>query len=569
MLGNTFLAKGDTERVSEIGIQMMEIAKESGDNLQISNALMLTARNFSLQGKFREGIEQIKQNLSILGESGFLFGQALPYLLLVIWSFNEGDLESTDRYLKKLGGIANQQGEILDTMFHFAKAYTLRLSDRRQDRIEAEYLFRSVIEKGSPELILQTIPRLCTLLLSEFKRYEDNEILEDVNKYINDLMQYAEEQRSYMYLTWSFLLQAKMKLIGNNFDEARRLLSQAQQNAEWHGLSYLAQNVSKEHDELLKKEDNWKDMIRNDAPISERIEMANIDVVMDQISDVKLLNPAKMEIEQPVLLSVLNKDGKMILSNSFSADTAIDKMVISNFISASNRMFSDSLDRARFGDYTILMGTVNQFSVCYVFNGQSYSAGQKLTNFTEALKESRVIMDLLSDSKSTNGMITIADKPDLEELIVESFVSDPKKFQLPFKAYKGDKSFLFISYSHSDKLQVFPIIDYLNKSGFNIWYDEGISVSEDWKKSIVNNLNRCAGFVVFITPHIIDSMYVRREISFALDKNKKFFAIYLKDTQLPDDLAFEISGIQSMKKYVMQEDEFYKKMIEVLKPVLD
>jgi hypothetical protein len=42
---------------------------------------------------------------------------------------------------------------------------------------------------------------------------------------------------------------------------------------------------------------------------------------------------------------------------------------------------------------------------------------------------------------------------------------------------------------------------------------------------------------------------VRREISFALDKNKKFYAVYLKDTQLPDELAFEMSGIQFMKKY--------------------
>ena len=92
-------------------------------------------------------------------------------------------------------------------------------------------------------------------------------------------------------------------------------------------------------------------------------------------------------------------------------------------------------------------------------------------------------------------------------------------------------------------------MDYLNRLGFNIWYDEGISVSEEWMKSIVENINRCTVFLVFITPHIIDSKFVRREISYAIERDKPFYAVYLKDTKLPDDLDFEISGIQSMGQY--------------------
>ena len=148
-----------------------------------------------------------------------------------------------------------------------------------------------------------------------------------------------------------------------------------------------------------------------------------------------------------------------------------------------------------------------------------------------------------------------------------SFLGDPTKFHIPFKAYKGDEPFLFISYAHTDKLQVYPIIDYLDKSGFNVWYDEGISASEEWMKSIVENINKCTAFLVFITPHIIDSRFVRREISYALNKNKQFFSVYLKDTKLPDELDFEISRIQSMKKYTMPDSEFFTKLEEVLSPV--
>ena len=177
-------------------------------------------------------------------------------------------------------------------------------------------------------------------------------------------------------------------------------------------------------------------------------------------------------------------------------------------------------------------------------------------------------MEILEKSIRTGQQINVKEQPDLEELITECFLADPRNMQLPFKAYKGNNPFLFASYVHSDKLHVYPIIDHLHKSGFNVWYDEGISPSEDWKKSIVDNIEKCSAFVVFITPNIVNSKYVRREISYALSKDKSFYSIYLKDTKLPGELEFEISGIQSMKKYSMSDSDFYEKIKEVLSPTL-
>jgi hypothetical protein len=85
----------------------------------------------------------------------------------------------------------------------------------------------------------------------------------------------------------------------------------------------------------------------------------------------------------------------------------------------------------------------------------------------------------------------------------------------------------------------------------------------------VENLERCSAFLVFITPHIIDSEYVRKEISFALKKKKPFFSIYLKETELPSELEFEIGNIQFMKKFLIPETEFYNKLNRMLEPVLN
>jgi len=269
-----------------------------------------------------------------------------------------------------------------------------------------------------------------------------------------------------------------------------------------------------------------------------------------------------------VCIAVFSKTGYPVFSHKISEDMEFDDRKIGSIISLSGEMYSHSLDRLKLGEFTVLLHEIDSFSLCYVFKGQSYSAGQKLSNFTEAVKENKTIIEVLNTAIRAGQQIKLSDNPDLEELITNSFMADPKQFQLPFKAYKGDKPFLFVSYAHSDKLQVYPIMDYLHKSGFNVWYDEGISVSEDWKKSIVKNIEDCSAFLVFITPHIIDSDYVRKEISFALSQKKPFYSVYLKDTKLPNELLFDIGGIQSMKKYTMPDSEFYDKIKEVLSPVL-
>ena len=165
-------------------------------------------------------------------------------------------------------------------------------------------------------------------------------------------------------------------------------------------------------------------------------------------------------------------------------------------------------------------------------------------------------------------ILGIKEIPLIEDLITESFLSDPQTFQVPFKAYEGDKPFLFVSYAHVNKLHVYPIIDYLNKTGINIWYDEGIPISENWKKVIVENIEKCKAFLVFITPQILNSDYVQKEINFALKRQKPFFPVYLKETKLPGELEFEISDLQHLNKYLMPESEFYNKLQKELSSLL-
>jgi Leucine-rich repeat (LRR) protein len=129
----------------------------------------------------------------------------------------------------------------------------------------------------------------------------------------------------------------------------------------------------------------------------------------------------------------------------------------------------------------------------------------------------------------------------------------------PFDAYKGDKPYIFISYSHKDSAAVFSIIVKFYEKGYPIWYDEGIEPGKKWTSEIAAALASCALFIVFISPRSIASVNVGNEIDFALTKNLPVLAIHLKETALPDELQLQIGPKQAIMKYKIPEDSFYTK----------
>jgi tetratricopeptide (TPR) repeat protein len=528
-------------------------------------------RIFRIRGDYSRAAEFLEKNIKIQESAGFLLGIEWPSVYLLMVYVDDCKNDKAETILNRIKDIADKKNEeFWEAYNNFCTAYVLKEGGRLKDRVEAERLFKRIIESKATIINLKIISliNLGDLLFTELKLTGNEEVLDEISPVIDELKSFAEKQKSFSTLAETYLLQAKISLVRLNMGDARKYITEAQQIAEKYGLNLLARKISSEHDAILEGLNVWEDFKKNKTPVSDRLKLVDFDGSVNRIQGKKPLDVPELSTEQPVCIAVFSKTGYPVFSHKLSEDMEFDDRKIGSIISLSGEMYSHSLDRLKLGDFTVILHEIDSFSLCYVFKGQSYSAGQKLNNFTEAVKENKSIIELLNTAIRTGQQVKLSDNPDLEELITNSFMADPSKFQLPFKAYKGDDPFLFVSYSHSDKLQVYPIMDYLNKSGFNVWYDEGISVSEDWKKSIVDNIDKCSAFLVFITPHIIDSKYVRREISYALDKDKKFFSVYLKDTQLPNEIQFEISGIQSMKKYTMDDSEFYSKIKDVLSPIL-
>ncbi len=137
----------------------------------------------------------------------------------------------------------------------------------------------------------------------------------------------------------------------------------------------------------------------------------------------------------------------------------------------------------------------------------------------------------------------------------------------PFTAYMGENPYIFVSYAHKDKAEVYPILDALYKNGFRIWYDEGIPLSTDWCDTIAEKLLGCKVFLSFISPFVMESDNAQDEIHLAMNEKKPYIAVYLNKTKLTPGLKMRIGRIQGIMKYEMVHNRFQEKLISDLKSI--
>ena len=124
-----------------------------------------------------------------------------------------------------------------------------------------------------------------------------------------------------------------------------------------------------------------------------------------------------------------------------------------------------------------------------------------------------------------------------------------------------NKPYIFISYAHRDGDRVCEIINGLENSGYNVWYDGGIDPGTEWDQNIANHVKGCAYFIAFVSKAYIGSENCKDELNYARDLDKDRLLVYLEDIQLPDGMAMRMNRIQAIfwNKY-SDVNEAYKKL---------
>lgn len=129
-------------------------------------------------------------------------------------------------------------------------------------------------------------------------------------------------------------------------------------------------------------------------------------------------------------------------------------------------------------------------------------------------------------------------------------------------AYEGKEPYIFVSYAHKDSPRVFRIIEKLNARGYRIWYDEGIEPGSEWPEYIANHLIGAEMVLSFLTPNAVESVNCRREVNFALSKDKPVLAIYMEKFEIPPGMELQLSSQQNVLYYNYDSEERFLDKVE-------
>ena len=113
----------------------------------------------------------------------------------------------------------------------------------------------------------------------------------------------------------------------------------------------------------------------------------------------------------------------------------------------------------------------------------------------------------------------------------------------------SQNKYIFVSYACANSDKVFHIVNDLTENGFNLWIDKDIRIGTEWPMHIEEKIRNCYCLMVFISKNAVNSVNVRNEINFAITQNKKFFIIFLEDTELKYGLGLQIGNMQSLLAY--------------------
>jgi len=446
LLGHIYANKGELENALKYHMQSIEYYQTRFSN-SIVGKLLIASSDYSLgdisyqQGNLETALAYHEKSIKSWEQythSMAVYWVGINYDSMIRAFLYKNSPEEAQKYLDRFYQFLKKKKISKNfSWYKLSKARTLRSSSRVRERAEAEKSLKELVDehegvkstvtRGIPEEFTLALIELCDFYLEELRLTNDLKIIDDIRPLIIRLLKESERINSYILQAQAHLLYGKISLLQINMGDARRHLTQAQQIAEEHGFQLLAREISTEHDKLLERLNKWEELDKSNAPMSERMALASLEESLDLIQRRRAIKTPELVNEDPILLLIIGEGGILLFSHPFSDEMKVEDEIFGSFLSAiksfSDEVFSEGLDRAKFGQYTVLIKNIADFSFCYLFKGQTYLAQKKIVNFTENFQKNTSMMQTLNKYNQTSQVIEVKDFPFLEGFINEIFIN--------------------------------------------------------------------------------------------------------------------------------------------------
>ncbi len=319
-LGEIHYFRGELESAERCVTSALELAEAAEYTVMIILSYYDFGRLLQDRGDFHASLECYEKAINLVKErdAKFFLAEGLYYLVR-LYTYHLTPSKAIP-FIKELEELSINDNNIWNTLIYQAgKALVLKTSKRLPDKMEALQLFEKIAKEPHSvyKITVEAIINLCELLLYELKTTGNENLLDELDRYCNQLLEIANEQNSHSLLAETYWLQSKFALLNLDIQQAQTLLLKAQSIAEKRGLKTLADSIGYDHYSFFSQLQKWEEYLDKNVSLSRRIELAQLEnlivkMIYKQLSDV----PTKtiedlMKIEE--FRSYL-KEAKRILS---------------------------------------------------------------------------------------------------------------------------------------------------------------------------------------------------------------------------------------------------------------
>ena len=367
---------------------------------------------------------QLKEHI----RNSIRIGNLLFYLILI--TTENSNLKQAKAYLSDLKELNDKSEVKMDQILKASKAILLYAKNGESELNKIKSLLIEVIEDENLEyeLLVIALVNLCKISIDEIYKTGNMELLEKLELYSNKLINLGKKHQSIFLLSQSYWLKAHLASMKLDFEKSRALFNQAQLIAEEFDIKGMSQKISIDLEILLANQNRWEQMKDKKESIAENIKLAQLDGFFTEIFLKDLIENKGTFDEQPVMLIFLSNTGLPIFTKHFtSEEDIVDDSLFSGFLVAINNFIretfktSGSIERIKHHEYFIIIQTIEEFLICYVFKGQSYTANQRLMKFIEMIRPNYEIWNILTDLANSSKPMDSVNRKIISDMVDSIF----------------------------------------------------------------------------------------------------------------------------------------------------
>ncbi|MFX1454736.1 MAG: tetratricopeptide repeat protein [Promethearchaeota archaeon] len=234
---------------------------------------------YELKGDLKIGLNFYKKALALYEINGNLHGICDVLVLFIDITIEMGDFKQAKQYFQRLEQINEvEEDKLINLVYRANKAKLFKYIPSNHNQIKAREIYEQIIKEDIISIMytIEALIELSDLLLINLRDTNNLKLLNEIQPLINQLMENAKNQHSYLLLAETYILQAKLELLILDMKAAQKSYAEALRISKMYGFNQLLMRIVSEQEDLQKQLTTWESFKASKSSINERLDLAEI-----------------------------------------------------------------------------------------------------------------------------------------------------------------------------------------------------------------------------------------------------------------------------------------------------